>query len=207
MGLKLEYLTFINSNIGKVFSSTLGLKMLELGDQVIKETEPIEQKTGKDYFSHLGYNHTSVDLNGDHGAIVKDLTKEEQFLEWYNYFDIVTNAGTTEHVEPYDKQYECYKILHNVAKVGAVTIHLIPDVDERDNKGIWWKHCHYYYSYDFFEMLAKECEYKILDNVIINGLRSVAYVKTKDNKFMTDKDRFLSYIAQRNFTKEHFRPK
>ena len=86
MGYKTSYLNWINDQIGKVYDSTNGLKMLELGNQVIRPDKQITETTGKAYFTRLGYEHTSVDLNGLDGALVKDLSKLEDFTEFKNYF-------------------------------------------------------------------------------------------------------------------------
>ena len=84
MGLRIQTLIFIESSIGQVFGgNTKGLRMLELGDQVMKVPN-IHEKTGKDYFTIHGYKHTSVDINGLHGALVRDLTKPEQSKDWHN---------------------------------------------------------------------------------------------------------------------------
>ena len=105
MGLVTSYLRFIESSIEQVFGGTVsGLRMLELGDQVILDPN-IAEETGKAYFTNRGLEHVSVDINGLHGAIVRDLTRPEQFQDWHGSYDVLTNAGTTEHVEPIESQY------------------------------------------------------------------------------------------------------
>lgn len=203
MGLNTKYLSFFESSINEVFGSEVsGLRMLELGDQLITDPNIVE-KTGKDYFTKRGYEHVSVDINGLHGAEVRDLSKPEQFQDLHGSWDILTNAGTTEHVEPYESQYECYNILHDCLKVGGIAIHLVPDVYERDEHGRWINHCRYYYSKSFFEMLAKECEYELLSTSIINGHRCAVLRKTKDTPFMNNRLKFLSLIEQRDYIPEN----
>lgn len=199
MGLIQSYLNFIESSIEQGLGVGSGYRMLELGDQVIYDPH-ITEETGKAYFLNRGFEHISVDINGRHGAIVRDLTKPEQFIDWHGVYDVLTNAGTSEHVEPFESQYECFSIIHDCIKVGGVAIHLIPDMDERDKKGSWKNHCRYYYSTSFFEMLVKECEYEMLSNTAINGLRCVAVKKTKNTPFMADRAKFLESIAQRDYT-------
>lgn len=193
MGLRLSYINFINFFIEKNYGDNItGLKMLELGDQVIKAKSGISEGTGKDYFTRLGFDHTSVDLNGNRGALVKDLTVSEDFSEWPEYFDIITNSGTTEHVEPFESQYECFKILHNCLKIGGIIIHLVPDAKELKN-GYFVNHCNYYYSEDFFNDLYTNSDYIILENIIMDHLRCVAVVKTGNN-FWDNKTKFLKNI-------------
>lgn len=199
MGLRTSTLGFIESSIKQVFGKdTIGLHMLELGDQVIK-SPGVTEKTGKDYFTNCGYTHTSVDINGLHGAVVRDLTKPEQFYDWYGLYDVLTNSGTTEHVEPFEAQYTCFNILHNCLKVGGMAVHMVPDVHAHDEHSAWRNHCGYYYSKSFFDMLADECEYELFANTEIKGLRCAAIRKAKDKPFMYDSVKFLSLIAQRDY--------
>lgn len=197
MGLNTTYLGFIESSTNKVFSNgVLKLRMLELGDQVVVDST-ISERTGKDYFTNRGYEHVSVDINGLHGALVRDLTRPEQFHDWHGSWDIVTNSGTTEHVEPFSSQYECFGIIHDCLKVGGIAIHLLPDVHEHDAHGAWKNHCRFFYSGAFFELLAQECAYELLSNRVIDGLRCAMVKKNRDAPFMKDRGKFLSLIAQR----------
>jgi hypothetical protein len=205
MGLNTTYLRFIESSIAQIFNKgVMPLRMLELGDQVI--TDPnISESTGKAYFTNRGYEHVSVDINGLHGAVVRDLTRPEQFHDWHGSWDILTNSGTTEHVEPFELQYECFSIIHDCLKVGGIAVHLIPDVHQHDEHGAWKNHCGYYYSGVFFEILAKECEYELLASTVINGLRCATVKKTKNVPFMKDRLKFLSLIAQRDYSENRDR--
>ena len=197
MGLRTATLDFIESSIKQVFGDkTKALRMLEFGDQVIKD-RTIPEKTGKDYFTNRGYNHTSIDINGRHGALVKDLARQEQFEDWHGLYDIITNAGTAEHVEPFDAQYDCFNIIHDCLKIGGVAIHIAPDVHEHDERGAWVGHCHFYYSHSFFEVLAKKCQYDMLLSEVIRGNRCVALRKTIDVPFIQDRSQLLLMIDRR----------
>lgn len=198
MGLKAPYIKYIEDSVNQVYGKdTHGLRMLELGDQVV--TDPIiDEETGKEYFSNQGYEHISVDQNGLHGAVIRNLTKPKQFIDGHGSWDIITNMGTTEHIEPLESQYECFSILHDCIKIGGVMIHLLPDVKMHDEYGAWKNHCPFYYSESFFEILAKDCEYELLTNTVINGLRCSAIKKVKDAPFMQDRSKFVALIAQRD---------
>lgn len=201
MGLNVSYLNFIESSIGLAFGGSVdGLRMLELGDQVIMDAT-LREATGKQYFTDRGFVHTSVDINGLHGSVVRDLRKPELFHDWHGAWDIVTNSGTTEHVEPYESQYECFGVIHDCIRRGGLSIHLVPDVKERDERKAWSKHCHNFYSTEFFELLARECHYELLANALLNGLRCVALRKTSDVPFMSDRAAFLGAIARRRLEK------
>ena len=79
----------------------------------------------KQYFTALGYNHTSIDLNGREDSLVIDLrypiTDSEYDL--VNKFDFILDIGTAEHI---DNQYMAFKNIHNMSKVGGIFIHTLP---------------------------------------------------------------------------------
>lgn len=203
MGLEVSYIKYIESAIDEVFvERTKKLRMLELGNQKITPNDLIQESTGKEYFVSKGFDHISVDINGEDGALNKNLSKEEDFVEFKNYFDIITNAGTTEHVGPLENQYICFKILHDCLQVGGVAIHLVPDIQQKDQYGYWKTHCNFYYSENFFNVVAKECRYQIISNTVINGLRCVALRKVKQWNFFSNKEEFINLIAYRNTHKD-----
>lgn len=195
MGLDKRYVDLIIESVTSVYGNNYSeLKMLELGDQIIDDKSFYHKMTGKEFFSSMGFFHTSVDINGLHGALPKDLRDPFEFNEWHNNFDIITNAGTTEHVEPIESQYQCWNILHDCLKMGGVAIHILPDVHEHDINGAWVGHCRHYYSKTFFEILARECNYEIFFNDIIKGNRCVAYTKKDNSDFLITKESLLENI-------------
>jgi hypothetical protein len=163
--------------------------MLELGNQLIDGS-----KTGKEYYISLGHQHTSVDLNGNNGSLKKDLRYPNEFIEWHNTFDIITNAGTTEHVEPVEYQYECFSILHDCLKVNGIQLHVVPCVEGLHDLR-WSKHCTIYYSMDFYKMLVEKNSYELIEMKLSeNNLLLVCLRKTLDRKFMTDKNIFKKHL-------------
>jgi hypothetical protein len=193
MGLLPEFVTFIDNSIVKAFSGrNERLKMLELGNQLTPKGV-----SGKQIYSEKGFLHTSVDINGMDGSLPKDLRDSAQFSEWFEEFDVITNSGTTEHVEPHATQYEAFKIIHNCVSPMGLMVHIVPDVFERDERNHWIGHCSNYYSPYFFRMLARENYYEIIEDTVIFGLRSVAMVKKVGCSFMNDKNKFLSEVAIR----------
>ena len=197
MGYAPHNIHFTEKNIRKVFPDPTGLKLLELGDQEIikladfqysfpNQGELKHSAWSKHYFENKGYDHTSVDLKGLRGSEIRDLRNPEEFLDWHDTFDILTNSGTTEHVEPRDSQYEWFKIIHDVVKVGGIFIHILPDAEQLMRYGYWKNHCNIYYTEAFFEQLSIECGYKIIQNIVSTGNRAVALQKT-DKPFMEDR--------------------
>ncbi len=198
MALTPECLHYIESCISDVLGPMPGRSMIELGDQVVLAGDgPIGERTGKAYFQNRGVKHLSIDLNGRHGSIRCDLAHPVLRREWIGAFDVVTNAGTTEHVEPYEAQYECFKNAHDLLAVRGIAVHIVPDIEELELRGRWRNHCRYYYSQDFFQMLAERNGYRLVSSKVVGGLRRVCLEKTVDSPFMEDRVLFLSKIVQK----------
>jgi hypothetical protein len=195
MGIANNILHLIENTVRTSFGDLRGRTMLELGNQ---ELEPgSSERLAKRYFEALGVIHTSIDLNGQDGALIVDLSRPTDRLDWIGHFDAITNCGTTEHVDPHDAQYEAFKNLHVWLRVGGISIHTLPDVDALEERGSWRGHCNNYYSARFVEMLAKENGYTILDLQSINSLVVFSLRKDADRPFMTDRAKLLSHIAYR----------
>lgn len=182
-----EYLDFVTEAIRLEFFQPNGLSMFELGNQRFIGGE---FSTGKQHFEHHGMLHTSVDINGEDGALPLDLRKPELFYDFRSRYDVLTNLGVTEHVEPIVNQYECFSIIHDVVRPGGIMIHMVPDVEELDVSGAWTKHCSIYYQKEFFTELTEACNYTILENKVIFGLRSVVLRKETARSFTTNKEIF-----------------
>jgi len=125
------------------------ISMIELGNQILDNNE-----TGKKYFSDLGVNHISIDLNGEDGALPLDLCSE---IKGIPPVDIVTNFGTSEHV---NNQFHCWKNIHNFTLRGGLIFNVVPP------SGHWPNHCDHWYTLDFFNRLSELNKYEILKNEI-----------------------------------------
>jgi hypothetical protein len=98
-------------------------------------------------------------------------------------FDLVTNFGTTEHIEP--NQFEPFLHIHNLCKVGGIMIHEVPVF------GHWPGHCRYYYDENFFLYLSEKNNYDILEMERINygsvGDLIFVAMKKNSNSFLSEK--------------------
>jgi hypothetical protein len=189
MGLETNYLKFINSVIGQAS----GKQMLELGNQSVNHSKRPE-KTGKEYFTNNGFDHISVDRNGLDGSVKKDLRNLSEFREYVDFFDIVTNCGVTEHVEPIASQYTVFRIIHDSLKVGGIAFHILPDSDEVENDR-WGPHCRFWYNERFFKELCVLNNYELLKIDKIDSLIAVAYKKISPVKFTDDIESFQKNIV------------
>lgn len=199
MGLRVGYIRYINDLIVREFGHIDGLSMLELGNQTVRKSARKEfGKTGKECYEGLGMEHCSIDLNGKDGALKLDLSKDILKDDWNNHFHVITNSGTTEHIEPFTSQYECFKNIHNFMSVGGISIHIIPDYSQSKKKNFFkHKHCNNYYSASFFKMLAKENDYTLLDSRKHGTYIRACVRKDSNLPFMLDGDLFLSKITRR----------
>jgi hypothetical protein len=137
----------------------------------------------KMYFEDGGYEHHSFDINGKDRSVKLDLSEPLPY-KWYEKFDIVTNAGTTEHIT--DGQIPVFRNIHDMTKIGGYMIHSIPQV------GCWKGHCPHRYTKNFIKRLAKSNGYEIIydasklrhgTNYLICGI-----LKKTQEEFIVSKD-------------------
>jgi len=133
----------------------------------------------KDFFTGIGYDHTSIDLNELHYSIPKDLSAP---IKWKEQYDIVTDFGTSEHVTDL---YNALKNAYNACKLDGIVIH------ENPKTGHWLNHGIHYFSQEFWQELSKLAGYEILElgEVGAHGNTKtgmnvyVVFKKVKDKKF------------------------
>ena len=171
------------------------ITMLELGNQTFQDSNLISQLnlplTVKKYWENMGVKHTSIDLNGKDCAINLDLSKPlpENF---FNAFDIVTNCGTSEHV---DNQFECWRKIHKSLKVKGFLLSANPEKDKYNRN-----HCNWFYDMNFFEVFAERLNYTtyLLGRMFFpyNGgyVIFAALEKTKETEFRFREDEFNSLL-------------
>ena len=163
MGLPKNTLDYIVDNAGEL----AGKRMLELGNQRLRGNDETPFKTGKDFFTDLGCEHVSIDLNGKDGSVPFDLCKP---IRGIGKFDIITNSGTSGYVE---NQTRCFENVNNLCKFGGKMIHIVPEIDS------CWSGIKY--DADFFVKLADQYNYTIVRNETIEGtyglLRCAVLVK------------------------------
>jgi hypothetical protein len=105
----------------------------------------------RDFWTWLGLNYASIDIDGSPGSIPLDLNYDEVPTELVGRYDIVTNFGTTEHVA---NQLQSFKIIHDLATAGAIMLHVLP-ASGMPNHGL------VSYNPKFFWMLGRSNGYKI----------------------------------------------
>lgn len=120
----------------------------------------------KGMFERLGFTHTSVDINGQDGALAMDLSQPQVLPLGTSQADIVTDFGTSEHVPDL---YECQRNIWNFCKVGGLIFQVNPE------PGSWPGHGRHYRSIGFYTAMADT-----LDMEIIHTRRDFACGNSKD---------------------------
>jgi hypothetical protein len=106
----------------------------------------------RDFWTWLGLEYASIDLDGTPGSIPLDLNYDEVPVELAGRYHLVTNLGTTEHTA---NQVQAFKIIHDLASVDAVMFHNVP-------AGGMINHGLISYNPKFFWRLARSNGYKTL---------------------------------------------
>ena len=151
MGIDKDVIDLMDIALKTIGSKSFGgVIMCELGNQKMRFGK---YKTGKKYFKSLGAKHISIDINGKSGA--KKLNLAKPIDRWKGKFDIVTNYGTSEHVEG---QNECFENIYNFCRVGGVMVHAVP------MEGTYIGHSPYHYDVEFFNKLALDNNCEVILN-------------------------------------------
>lgn len=119
----------------ELYQPLVGQSMLELGNKINRE------RSYKHFFSYRGFRHVSVDWNGLNGALKLDL----QFPLNLGTFDMVTNIGTTEHVQD---QAGVWRNICEAMHVGSVLLSATPE------PGQWSGHGLHYPTDEFYRQLC-----------------------------------------------------
>ena len=149
MAIRKEIIDLMSIGCNAIGQSFRGLKICELGNQYVKDHPKF--KTAKQYLTTLGVDHISFDLNGEDGAMKIDLSIP--IVQWNNYFEMVTNYGTSEHVS---NQYMVFKNIHDLVRKGGVMVHASPEA------GYWCHHGKVNYEKWFFDKLAEKNNYEVI---------------------------------------------
>src|SRR5580704_19654760 len=106
----------------------------------------------REFWTWLGFNYASIDIDGSPGSIPLDLNYDEIPPQLNGRYALVTNFGTTEHVA---NQLQSFKIIHDLAAAGALMLHVLP-------AGGVLNHGLVSYNPKFFWLLGRSNGYKIV---------------------------------------------
>lgn len=104
------------------------------------------------FFERLGWEYECIDTNGEHGALVLDLNFDPAPVNHHGHYDMVTNFGTSEHLI---NQINAFRVIHDLAKPGALLCHAVPFVGCVD-------HGFFTYQPNFFYALSRYNSYEVV---------------------------------------------
>tara|TARA_R110001583_G_scaffold5598_25_gene30192 strand:+ start:5314 stop:6105 length:792 start_codon:yes stop_codon:yes gene_type:complete len=140
------------------------------------------------WYHKTNREYLAIDINGQHRSLNHDLQNEITDECPKNYYEILLDFGTIEHVK---KQYMAWKNCHNLVKDGGLMIHSLPSSRE----GSWIDHCYHWYTLGFFEELALKCKYdiRLLDEVRVLSKESDYQIwaclrKTELSEFISEEE-------------------
>lgn len=151
MGITKSSFNHFNRVISNFGTPTNEIDLLELGIQ--EAAEALDFFYMRESIANNFKSYISLDLHDVPGVTVFDLSEHRPSAF---QVDIITNFGTTEHVEYEDGQYNCWYNIHDWLKVGGIAIHQIPEL------GSWKGHCRYYSDFEFYRNL-ENYGYKIIE--------------------------------------------
>jgi hypothetical protein len=101
------------------------------------------------FWTSLGFDYAAIDLDDQPDCIRLDLNTDQVPEALRQQFDLVVNAGTTEHVA---NQAQAFRIIHDLTKIGGVMFHEVPAGS--------WNHGLVNYTPKFFLLLHKQNDYE-----------------------------------------------
>lgn len=122
-------------------------------DYLIKKHD-IRFRMLKSYVAFCGFETTVIDISGKRKALPIDLGKPIEDENLLGSFDLILGFALIEHIED---QYEFFRNVHNLCKVGGMVILNGPFAGEYVGHGTWT------YDFGFFGELFGACGYMPLD--------------------------------------------
>src|ERR1700688_3877919 len=113
------------------------------------DTAPASQP----FWESLGFTYNAVEYGGHRGVTSLDLNRDSVPFSLRSSYDLVVNAGTTEHVVNQDN---AFRVIHDLTKVGGVMMHELP-------AGGMLTHGVVSYNPQFFWLLCRDNNYEVLD--------------------------------------------
>ena len=109
----------------------------------------------------MGFSYNAVEYGGHRGVTSLDLNRDHVPYRLRSSFDLVVNAGTTEHVVNQDN---AFRVMHDLTKVGGVMMHEVP-------AGGMLTHGVVSYNPQFFWLLCRDNNYEVIDLTVSHAGR------------------------------------
>ena len=118
------------------------------GMEMIRPASPLSAP----FWQSLGFTYTAFEYEGRYGVTAFDLNRDALPPEMRGAFDLLINAGTTEHV--FDQDH-AFRTIHDLMAPNGIMIHTGPSHG-------WALHGFYQYGLKFFWNLCAANDYEIL---------------------------------------------
>lgn len=169
------------------FTKFKGKRVCQLGNVALRESaknyivENYDLQGGgagglSGHLERIGFDVTIIDIGGKRKVLPLDLGLPIEDESLIGSFDLVIGYALIEHIE---NQYELFKNIHKLCKVGGIVILNCPFTGSYVGHGTWT------YNFEFFSTLFKECKYKIHDSRAM----PLKYGRVRPRKLVT----FVSY--------------
>lgn len=89
------------------------------GVELMRDQNP----SSREFWRALGFDYRCLDFEGHRDSFALDLNKDPVPAAMAGAYDLVVNAGTSEHVA---NQGHCFKVMHDLCKVGGLMMHEVP---------------------------------------------------------------------------------
>ena len=137
--------------------------VIDLGAQNMYNQPVIPAPYASEWYEGKGIEYACIDVSLENNAINLDLSTDfyHNAAIKSQYFDLLVDAGTSEHVGDHGKFgweaiYNCWKYKFNYSRIGGKII------SENPKTGNWPGHGFNYYTEDFYRNLEAKSDLKIL---------------------------------------------
>jgi hypothetical protein len=124
---------------------------LELQSELAPPSQP--------FWEALRLEYATIDFGGHRNSRALDLNRDRVPRGWHNRFDLLVNAGTTEHVANQDN---AFRVMHDLVRKGGIMIHELPSAGMPTHGLVT-------YTIKFFWHLCRENGYEVLRLEMIPG--------------------------------------
>src|SRR5262245_44109776 len=130
----------------RLFDCSSNLTLRPVGAENFTTQAP----SARPFWLHLGFDHTAIDIDGD--ALRLDLNRDTAPKELCGAFDLLVNAGTTEHIA---NQEDAFRVIHDLTRKGGIMYHEVP-------AGGMFDHGLVNYQPKFFTRLSRQNDYEVV---------------------------------------------
>ena len=135
--------------------------VVDLGAQNMYNQPVLPAPYASEWYKEKGIHYGSFDASGENNSSTWDLSKFNSQIRGLDNWDVVVDAGTSEHVGDngkfgWEAIYNCWLNKFNLVRTGGKII------SENPKTGNWPGHGFNYYTEDFYRNLEAKSDLKIL---------------------------------------------